>query len=69
MNRKKFIKNAALTGFALSQQPTGLSHFSPDNLNLKSSSVPYENNLRIAFGCGATTQGFMMELMAPIIFH
>ena len=46
MNRKEFIKDAALAGFALSQQPTGLSHFSPDNLNLKSPSVPYENNLR-----------------------
>jgi hypothetical protein len=45
MNRKEFIKNAALTGFALSQQPAGLSRFSPDNVNL-SPLVPYENNLR-----------------------
>jgi hypothetical protein len=35
MNRKEFIKDAALAGFALSQQPAGLSHFSPDDLNLK----------------------------------
>lgn len=46
MNRKNFIKNTVLAGFALSQQPAELSHFSPDNFNLKSPSIPYENNLR-----------------------
>lgn len=46
MNRKEFIKNAALAGFALSQQPAGLNHLSPGHLNLKFPSVPYENKLR-----------------------
>lgn len=46
MNRKEFIKNTTLAGFALSQLPVGLGHFDTDNLNLKSPLVPYENNLR-----------------------
>lgn len=46
MNRKEFIKDATLGGMILFQRPLGLSSFKANNLNLKSLSVPYENNLR-----------------------
>jgi hypothetical protein len=46
MDRKEFIRNTVLAGFALSHKPARLLNIYPNSSNMSMPSIPYKNKLR-----------------------